>query len=100
MVTNGTPRRRRSGSAGSPYVGSITITPSSGTRSHTNQSAPGGETTSAWSRPMATAVAAEISSEKKPNSLNATGSVRGSDGMAAIRPVRPETSERAAGLGR
>ena len=68
IVTNGTPRRRRSGSAGSPTVGSITITPSSGTRSQMNQSAPGGDTTSAWSRPIATAVAAEISSEKKPNS--------------------------------
>ncbi len=94
------PRLRRSGSAGSPVTGSITITPSSGTRSQTNQSAAGGDTTSALSRPTATPVAAAINSEKNANSLNSMLSPGGSDGTAAISPVRPETSERAAGFGR
>ena len=87
IVTNGIPRRRRSGNAGSPTTGSITITPSNGTRSQMNQSAPGGDTTSAWSRPTATPVAAVISSEKNPNSVNSKRSSRGRDGIAAISPV-------------
>jgi hypothetical protein len=100
IVTKGMFRSRRTGSAASPVIGSITMTPSSGTRSQTKSLDSGGATTSAQSFDTATSVAATISSVKYPKSPKPTPGSFGSEGITAIRPVLPDTRLRAAGLGR
>ena len=63
IVTYGIIAARSAGSAGSPTSGSITITPSSGTRSQMKPLREGGATTSARSSATAAPEAAPISAE-------------------------------------